>query len=71
MLSELPVVVGLSDSDSMVEGRNLSAFPEIEVLARVSLSGGPAAASGDWFGSMLVRPAENGSVSLVIDQQVP
>lgn len=71
MLSELPVVVGLSDSDSMVAGRNLSAFPEIEVLARVSLSGGPAAASGDWFGSLLVRPAENGSVSLVIDQQVP
>lgn len=71
MLSELPVVVGLSDSDSMVAGRNLSAFAEIEVLARVSLSGGPGAVSGDWFGSLLVRPAENGSVSLVIDQQVP
>jgi cytochrome c-type biogenesis protein CcmH len=71
MLSELPVVVGLSDADSMVEGRNLSAFAEIEVLARVSLSGGPAAASGDWFGSLLVRPGENSSVSLVIDQRVP
>jgi cytochrome c-type biogenesis protein CcmH len=71
MLSELPIVVGLNDSDSMVAGRNLSAFAEIEVLARVSLSGGPAASSGDWFGSLLVRPAENGSVSLVIDQQVP
>lgn len=71
LLSELPIVVGLSDADSMVEGRNLSAFSEIEILARVSLSGGPAAASGDWFGSLLVRPAENGSVSLTIDQQVP
>lgn len=71
MLSELPAVVSLSDAQSMVEGRNLSAFAEIELLARVSLSGGPAAQSGDWFGSLIVRPAENGSVSLTIDQQVP
>lgn len=71
MLSELPAVVSLTDDESMVQGRNLSAFAEIELLARVSLSGGPAAASGDWFGSLLVRPAENRSVSLTIDQQVP
>lgn len=70
-LSELPAVVALGDAQSMVEGRNLSAFAEIELLARVSLSGGPGARSGDWFGSMIVRPAENGSVSLTIDQQVP
>ena len=71
MLSELPAVVALTDAQSMVEGRNLSAFAEIELLARVSLSGGPAAASGDWFGSLLVRPAETNSVRLTIDQQVP
>ena len=71
MLSELPAVVSLSDAQSMVEGRNLSAFPEIELLARVSLSGGPAAKPGDWFGSLIVRPAENDSVTLTIDQQVP
>jgi cytochrome c-type biogenesis protein CcmH len=70
-LSELPAVVSLSDAQSMVQGRNLSAFAEIELLARVSLSGGPAAASGDWYGSLIVRPAENNSVSLTIDQQVP
>lgn len=70
-LSELPAVVSLSDAQSMVQGRNLSAFAEIELLARVSLSGGPAAASGDWFGSLIVRPAETNSVTLTIDQQVP
>ena len=70
-LSELPTVVSLTDAESMVAGRELSSFAEIELLARVSLSGGPAAASGDWFGSMLVRPAETRSVSLAIDQQVP
>lgn len=71
MLSDLPAVVSLSDAQSMVQGRNLSAFPEIELLARVSLSGGPAAQSGDWFGSMIVRPSEKDSVFLTIDQQVP
>jgi cytochrome c-type biogenesis protein CcmH len=70
-VSELPTVVSLSDAQSMVQGRNLSAFREIEVLARVSLSGTPGAASGDWFGSLLVRPAENKSVTLIINQQVP
>jgi cytochrome c-type biogenesis protein CcmH len=71
LLSELPAVVSLGDAESMVEGRNLSMFAEIELLARVSLSGSPAASSGDWFGSILVRPAENDSVFLTIDQQVP
>jgi len=71
LLSELPAMVSLTDAQSMVAGRNLSAFAEIELLARVSLSGGPAAKSGDWFGSLIVRPAEENSVSITIDQQVP
>lgn len=71
MLSELPAVVSLTDAQSMVAGRNLSAFAELEVIARVSLSGGPAAAPGDWFGSLIMRPAEGSSVVLTIDQQVP
>lgn len=70
-LSELPTTVSLTDANSMVEGRNLSTFAEIELLARVSLSGGPAAQSGDWFGSLIVRPAENDSVLLTIDQKIP
>ncbi len=70
-LSELPKVVSLGDAQSMVAGRALSAFDEFELLARVSLSGSPAATSGDWFGSMIVRPADNNTVFLAIDQQVP
>jgi cytochrome c-type biogenesis protein CcmH len=70
-VSELPKVVSLSDAQSMVAGRSLSGFEEFELLARVSLSGGLAAASGDWFGSLIVRPADGNSVSLSIDQQVP
>ncbi len=70
-LSELPAVVSLGDSQSMVAGRDLSGFEEFELLARVSLSGSPAATSGDWFGSLIVRPADSNSVFLSIDQQVP
>ena len=70
-LSELPAVISLGDAQSMVAGRSLSGFEEFELLARVSLSGSPAATSGDWFGSLIVRPAENPSVYLAIDQQVP
>jgi len=70
-LSQLPAVVSLGDAQSMVAGRTLSGFEEFELLARVSLSGSPAAMSGDWFGSLIVRPAENPSVFLAIDQQVP
>ena len=63
-------------NDEVTPGHLNRAYQELEeqvteLLARVSLSGGPAAASGDWYGSMIVRPAESRSVSLTIDQQVP
>jgi cytochrome c-type biogenesis protein CcmH len=37
---------------------------------RVSLSGQPVSKPGDWFGSVLVKPAENGSIALSIDTPV-
>lgn len=70
-LSELPTVISLGDAQSMVAGRSLSSFEEFELLARVSLSGTPAATSGDWYGSLIVRPADSNSVFLSIDEQVP
>jgi cytochrome c-type biogenesis protein CcmH len=70
-LSDLPAVVALGDENSMVAGRALSGFEEFELLARVSLSGGPAAAAGDWFGTLIVKPSTENAVFLSIDQQVP
>ena len=70
-LSDLPAVVALGDQNSMVAGRELSGFEEFELLARVSLSGGPAAATGDWFGALIVKPSTESAVFLSIDQQVP
>jgi len=70
-VSELPAVVQLGDGDSMIPGRTLSGFDEFELVARVSASGQPIAQSGDWFGSTLVRPADDSDVDLAIDSQVP
>ena len=69
-LAELPAVVQLGDGESMVAGRELSGFEEFELIARVSLSGQPVSQPGDWFGSVIVKPAESGSISLSIDTRV-
>lgn len=71
VLSDFPTTVALGDGDSMVAGRSLSAYVEFELIARVSVSGQPAAQPGDWYGSLLVNPAENNRVQLSIDQVVP
>jgi len=71
LLSELPASVTLSDSDSMIPGRRLSAFAEVEIVVRISVSGQPVAQSGDWFASQIVKPAENNTVSLQINRQIP
>ena len=70
-VSDLPTTVYLSDSNSMVAGRSLSAFAEFEVLVRVSSSGQPMAQPGDWFGSAIAKPADSGKVDIIINQQVP
>ena len=69
-LSDLPGKVELGDRESMVPGRNLSAFAEFELIARVSVSGQPSAQPGDWFGTMIVKPAEIDDVQIIIQQQV-
>jgi len=69
-LAEIPFVVELGDRESMIPGRSLSAFVEFEMIARVSVSGSPGAQAGDWYASLIVRPAENNQVELVISEQV-
>jgi cytochrome c-type biogenesis protein CcmH len=69
-LTDLPAYVELGDRESMVPGRELSKFPEFELIARVSLSGQPSAQPGDWFGAIMVTPAGSNDVELQIQQQV-
>jgi len=69
-LSELPAHIELGDRESMVPGRELSKFPEFELIARVSLSGQPSAQPGDWFGTIIVAPAGGNDVELEIQERV-
>lgn len=69
-LSELPLSVSLGDREAMIPGRNLSAFAEFEIVARVSVSGTPAAQPGDWFAAAIVRPAESDTIELSIGERV-
>jgi cytochrome c-type biogenesis protein CcmH len=69
--AELPAEITLSDSDAMIPGRVPSAFEELEIVARASVSGNPIAQSGDWFGSARVNRGSDGVLQIRIDQQVP
>ena len=68
--SALPGEFSLSDADSMIQGRSLGAYPELSVVARISMSGQPVAQPGDWQAEAVVRPSEAETVALVIDQVV-
>jgi len=70
-LSELPTTVTLSDRNAMMPGRPLSAFQDLEIIVRVSLSGTPMAQSGDWSGTLRTSLNESAPVNLVVDSKVP
>jgi cytochrome c-type biogenesis protein CcmH len=70
-LSELPTTVSISDSDAMIPGRVPSGFAQLEIIARVSLTGQPVAQPGDWYGQQIIETAASAVVQIVIDQQVP
>lgn len=69
--AELPASVGIGDSDAMIPGRVPSGFAQLEIVARVSMSGQPIAQSGDWFGQQTISTAESTEISVIIDEQVP
>jgi cytochrome c-type biogenesis protein CcmH len=65
-VKDLPLTVTLSDSMSMVEGMNLSAFPEIIVAARVSKSGNAISQSGDLLGESVALTLDDISAPVVV-----
>ncbi len=71
LVSELPADVAIGDSDAMIPGRVPSAFSQLEIVARVSMSGQPIAQSGDWFGQQILSITESSEVAIIIDEQVP
>ena len=67
-VSELPLTVPLGDADSMIPGRLLSSFENLEIVARASLSGQPLAQSGDWYGRQTITNGD--TVQIRIEQKV-
>ena len=71
-LSELPLQVVLDDSSAMDPSLTISSFSQIEVAARVSMSGQPMASNGDLQGStQLTRKGSSQTgIRLVIDSVI-
>ena len=67
----LPGTFTLSDGNVMIAGRSLAAFPELSLVARVSLAGQPAEQPGDLYAEGVYRQGEAPRVALVIDKVVP
>jgi cytochrome c-type biogenesis protein CcmH len=68
--NELPLTIEMSDANAMMQGVKISAMPELQLVARVSLSGSPAAKPGDLFGEVKYSRDSGQQAAIVIDQVV-
>jgi len=67
----LPLEITISDQDSMLKEVQISSLPEVQLQARLSLSGSPGARSGDWQSSTRVVPLKSKEpVVLQLNQKV-
>ncbi|MCY4045829.1 MAG: c-type cytochrome biogenesis protein CcmI [Cellvibrionales bacterium] len=68
---DLPITVTLNDETAMMPSMKLSQFPEVIIGARVSLSGQPQAAKGDWQSVLVaIDQAIANTTNLLIDTEV-
>ncbi len=69
---DLPLTIRLDDSMAMMPQMKISGFKQVAVGARVSLSGGPTAQSGDLEGEVRpVVPGQSEAVNVVINSVHP
>ena len=67
----LPLEIVIGDEDSMMKERLISSETEVQLQARISLTGSPGARSGDWQSTALTVPLNSSeTVELAIDQRV-
>lgn len=67
----LPTTVVLSDSQAMIEGRNLSSVDDVQIVARVSFGGTAVTTSGDLVGESMHKKGDAGDLNLVINTVAP
>jgi len=65
--ADLPATIMLSDDNAMIAGTTLTGIEELQLIARVSMSGRPMAAAGDLYGQLDYRWEDGNSLDLVID----
>ncbi len=66
-----PVNIRLSDADAMLPGMSLAGSGPLTLIARISASGQPVAASGDLFGEVSYDFASARPASITINRVVP
>jgi cytochrome c-type biogenesis protein CcmH len=69
--AHFPQTVDLSAADAMLAGHGMQVGQDVEIVARISSSGGPLARSGDPFGAVAYHVAPTGAVTVVIDRLTP
>ena len=69
--AHFPQTVELSSADAMLAGHGMQVGQDVEIVARLSSSGGPLARTGDPFGSVAYHVAATGTVAIVIDRLTP
>jgi cytochrome c-type biogenesis protein CcmH len=69
--AHFPQTVELSTADAMLAGHGIQVGQDVEIVARLSSSGGPLARPGDPFGSVAYHVSASGAVSIVIDRLTP
>ncbi len=67
-VGQLPLDIVLSDADAMMPSRTVSAFEELEIVARVALGGKPTMTPGDLFGRQELSAGDERTVSITINQ---
>ena len=73
-VADLPVEVTLDESMAMLPTMSLARFPNVTVGARISRTGEPLAASGDWFAErqdVAVGAEDDAPLELLIDARRP
>ncbi len=70
-VSAVPGEFTLSDSNTMLPGSSLADYPELSLVARLSVSGQPTEQSGDLYAEASYSTGTETTVELVIDQVVP
>jgi cytochrome c-type biogenesis protein CcmH len=68
--SDLPLDLSLGDQDAVVPGRSLSSYADLVITVRISVSGAPAAQTGDLEGRGEWKKAGRKPLAIVIDASV-